>query len=104
MSAAMLEIMAIAVVTAAGCAVVGTFLMLRRLAMLADAISHAILPGIVVAFFLTGNLSSPWLAIAAAATGVLTVALVEALTRTRRLREDAAMGLVFPRCSRWASS
>lgn len=92
----MLEILAIAVVTAAGCALVGTFLMLRRLAMLADAISHAVLPGIVVAFFLTGSLSSPWLAVAAAATGVLTVALVEALTRTRRVREDAAMGLVFP--------
>jgi manganese/zinc/iron transport system permease protein len=96
MSGAQVEILAIAVVTAAACALLGVFLMLRRLAMLADAISHAILPGIVVAFFLTGSLSSPWLMIAASATGVLTVALVEALTRTRRLQEDAAMGLVFP--------
>jgi manganese/zinc/iron transport system permease protein len=64
--------------------------------MVSDSISHAILPGIVVAFFLTKNLSSPWLIIAAAATGVLTVVLVEALTHTRRLKEDAAMGLVFP--------
>ena len=96
MSAPQFEILAIAVVTAAGCALVGVFLMLRRLAMLADAISHAILPGIVVAFFLTGNLASPWLVIAAAATGVVTVALVEMLSRTGRLKEDAAMGLVFP--------
>ncbi len=96
MSVPQLEILAIAMVTAAGCALVGVFLMLRRLAMLSDAISHAILPGIVVAFFLTKNLSSPWLVIAAAATGVLTVALVEMLSRTRRLKEDAAMGLVFP--------
>jgi len=96
MSPAQVEILAIAVVTAAGCALVGTFLMLRRLAMLSDAISHAILPGIVVAFFLTGDLASPWLIIAAALTGLLTVVLVEMLTRTRRLKEDAAMGLVFP--------
>jgi manganese/zinc/iron transport system permease protein len=64
--------------------------------MLSDAISHAILPGIVVAFFLTGSLSSPWLLVGAAATGVLTVFLVETLHRTGRVREDAAMGLVFP--------
>jgi len=91
-----LEILAIAVVTAAGCALLGTFLMLRRLAMLADSISHAILPGIVVAFFLTESVSSPWLVVAAVLTGLVTVALVEMLTATRRLREDAAMGLVFP--------
>jgi manganese/zinc/iron transport system permease protein len=96
MSVAQWEILGIAVLTAAGCALVGTFLMLRRMAMVADAITHAILPGIVVAFLLTGDLASPWLVIAAAATGVLTVALVEALTNTGRLREDAAMGLVFP--------
>lgn len=96
MSAPQLEILAIAVVTAVACSVVGVFLVLRRLAMLSDSISHAILPGIVVAFFLTGDLSSPWLVFGAAATGVLTVVLVEALTRSRRLKEDAAMGLVFP--------
>ncbi len=96
MSAPQLEILLIAVVTAVACSLVGTFLVLRRLAMLSDAISHAILPGIVVAFFITGDLSSPWLVLGAAATGVLTVALVEALTRSRLLKEDAAMGLVFP--------
>lgn len=96
MSAAQAEILAIAVLAATACSLVGVFLVLRRLAMLSDAISHAILPGIVVAFFLTEDLNSPWLVLAAAATGVLTVALVEALARTRRLKEDAAMGLVFP--------
>ncbi len=96
MSGPQVEILAIAMLTAAACSLVGVFLMLRRMAMLSDAISHAILPGIVIAFFLTGNLSSPWLVIGAALTGVLTVALVELLTRTGRLKEDAAMGLVFP--------
>lgn len=96
MSGMQFEILIIAVLTAVACALAGVFLVLRRLAMLSDAISHAILPGIVVAFFLTGSLSSPWLLIGAAATGVLTVFLVETLHRTGRVREDAAMGLVFP--------
>ncbi len=96
MSAPQIEILAIAIVTAAACSLLGVFLMLRRMAMLSDAISHAILPGIVVAFFITGDLSSPWLVVSAALTGVLTVALVEMITRTRLLKEDAAMGLVFP--------
>jgi len=96
MSAAQWEILAIAAVTAAGCALVGVFLVLRRLAMLADAISHAILPGIVVGFFLAGTLASPLPMLGAAATGVLTVALVELLSRSQRLKEDAAVGIVFP--------
>jgi manganese/zinc/iron transport system permease protein len=94
-SVSMWEILGIAVVTAAACALVGAFLMLRRMSMMSDAISHAILPGIAVAYFLTEDLASPWLVLAAAGTGVLTVALVEMLTSTRRLKEDAAMGLVF---------
>ncbi|HEX2091381.1 MAG TPA: metal ABC transporter permease [Longimicrobiaceae bacterium] len=90
------EIQWIAAVTAAACALPGTFLVLRRMALMSDAISHAILLGIVLAFFVTENIASPLLIAAAAATGVLTVSLVELLHRTRRVREDAAIGLVFP--------
>ena len=91
-----IEILAIAVVTAVACALPGTFLVLRRMAMTSDAIGHAILPGIVVAFLMTRDLSSPLLVVGAAATGVLTVALIEALNRTRLVTEDAAIGLAFP--------
>jgi manganese/zinc/iron transport system permease protein len=90
------EIQWIAAVTAAACALPGVFLVLRRMALMSDAISHAILLGIVLAFFVTENIASPLLIAAAAATGVLTVSLVEALHRTRRVKEDAAIGLVFP--------
>lgn len=90
------EIQWIAAVTAAACALPGVFLVLRRMALMSDAISHAILLGIVLAFFATENLASPLLVIAAAATGVLTVSLVELLNRTRLVKEDAAIGLVFP--------
>jgi manganese/zinc/iron transport system permease protein len=93
---AQLEIQAIAVVTAAACALPGTFLVLRRMAMASDAIGHSILLGIVLAFFITKDLTSPFLVVAAALTGVLTVFLVETLTRSALVRQDAAMGLVFP--------
>lgn len=91
-----LEIQLIAAVTAAACALVGAFLVLRKTALLSDAISHAILPGIVLAYFQTENLNSPLLLVAAAATGVLTVGAIEALGRTRLVKQDAAIALVFP--------
>ena len=91
-----LQIVLIAVVTAVAAALPGTYLVLRRTALVSDAISHAILPGIVVAFFLTRDLNSPLLLVSAAATGVLTVILIEALMRSRLVPEDASIGLVFP--------
>ena len=91
-----LEIQLVAVVVAVACALVGTFLVLRRTALMADAISHSILLGIVLAFFVVRDLSSPLLVLGAALMGVATVALVELLERTGRVREDAAIGLVFP--------
>lgn len=64
--------------------------------MLTDAIGHAILFGIVVAFFAVENLNSPLLIVGAALAGLLTVSLVETLERTGRVRSDAATGIVFP--------
>jgi manganese/zinc/iron transport system permease protein len=91
-----LEVQILAVVVAVACALPGVFLVLRRMALLSDAISHSILLGIVLAFFWVRDLASPVLILGAAATGVLTVALVEALHATRRVKEDAAIALVFP--------
>ena len=96
MSTFQLEILLIAMVVSVACSLPGVFLVLRRMSMMSDAISHSILPGIVVAFFLVQDLSSPWLILAATATGVLTVTLVELINRTRLVREDAAIGIVFP--------
>jgi manganese/zinc/iron transport system permease protein len=96
MTTIQVEIQLIAAVTAVACALPGVFLVLRRMAMMSDAISHTVLLGIVLGFFLTGDLASPVLVIGAALTGVLTVILVELLNRTRLVKEDAAIGLVFP--------
>ena len=96
MTPVQIDIQLVAAVTAAACALPGAFLILRRMAMMTDAISHAILPGIVVGFFLTERINSPLLIVAAAATGVLTVFLVERVRDTKLVKEDAAIGLVFP--------
>jgi manganese/zinc/iron transport system permease protein len=91
-----IEVQVLAVVVAVTCALPGVFLVLRRMALLSDAIAHSILLGIVLVFLVVQDLSSPFLILGAAAMGVVTVALVEALERTRRVREDAAIALVFP--------
>lgn len=91
-----LEIQLLAVVVAVACALPGVFLVLRRMALMSDAISHSILLGIVLAFFWVEDLAHPLLLVGASGVGVLTVALVEALHRTRRVKEDAAIALVFP--------
>jgi len=96
MTQGQLEIQAIAVLAAVACALVGTFLVLRRQSLLSDAIGHSVLVGIAVAFLVTGTTTSPLLLVGAALTGVVTVALVQVVTGTRLVKEDAAIGLVFP--------
>ncbi len=74
----------------------GTFLVLRRNAMLSDAISHTIVFGIVVVWLLTRQQSGPVQLLGAALTGLLTVVLTELLVNSRKVKNDAAIGLVFP--------
>lgn len=92
----LLEIQLIAVVVAVACALPGVFLVLQGLTMLSDAITHTVLLGIVLAFFVTQDLNSPLLMVGATLVGVATVWLIEALQRTRLLGNDAAIGIVFP--------
>ncbi len=96
MTSAQFEIQLIASLVAIACAIPGTFLVLRKMAMISDAISHSILPGIVIGFFITQDLNSPLLIILAALTGILTVVLVEYIQKTGLVKEDTAIGLVFP--------
>jgi manganese/zinc/iron transport system permease protein len=91
-----IEIQLIATVVAIACAIPGVFLVLRKMALISDAISHSILPGIVIGFFITHDLNSPLLIALAAVTGVITVVLVEWIQKTGLVKEDTAIGLVFP--------
>ncbi len=96
MSITQIEIQLIAAIVAVACALPGVFLVLRRMALMSDAISHTVLLGIVLSFFVVQSLHSPWLILGAAVMGVITVALVELLSNTRLVKQDAAIGLVFP--------
>lgn len=96
MTITQIEIQLIAAVVAVACALPGVFLVLRRMALMSDAISHTVLLGIVLSFFALKTLHSPWLILGAATMGVITVSLVELLNRTGLVKQDAAIGLVFP--------
>lgn len=93
---AFVEILLIAVFTAGSCALLGNFLVLRRLSMMTDAISHTVLLGIVLAFFLVNDLSSPFLVLGSTIMGVVTVWVTEMLLRTKRVSADSAIGLIYP--------
>lgn len=91
-----LEIQIIAVIVAVACSLPGVFLVLRKMAMMSDAITHTILLGIVIAFFATNSLTSPLLIVGAAIMGVITVFITEMLNSTGLVSEDSAIGIVFP--------
>lgn len=83
------------VVCAVACGVAGCYLVLRRMSLLGDAISHAVLPGLAVAFILTGTRDPLAMLTGAAGAGVATAGLSAGLSRVGRIAEDAALGVVF---------
>lgn len=76
-------------------AILGSFLILRKMAMIGDAISHAVLPGIVIAYIFTQNYQSIWILIAAAGVGVLAAVMIESFNKFGRLQEDASIGVTY---------
>ncbi|MBP2017676.1 manganese/zinc/iron transport system permease protein [Symbiobacterium terraclitae] len=89
-----LVIIAVGALAAGASGLVGSFLLLRRMTMLGDAISHAVLPGIALAFLLTGSRAAPVMVLGAALCGLLTAYAVQALQRAG-VQEDAGMGVTF---------
>jgi manganese/zinc/iron transport system permease protein len=87
--------MVIASLAAIACALPGNFLLLSRRAMLGDAISHVVLPGIVAAFLLTGSGSGLVMGAGALAAAGLSALLIETITRRAGLEPGAAMAVVF---------
>ncbi|PKR79315.1 iron ABC transporter [Halalkalibacillus sediminis] len=76
------------------CGIIGVFLILRKMAMMADAISHTVLLGIVIAFLITRQVSGPSMLIGAAVAGLLTAFLVQWLN-SLKIEQHAAIGIVF---------
>lgn len=77
------------------CGLLGCFLVLRKMSMVGDAISHAVLPGIVIAFLLSGSRDTLPMLLGAGATGLMATFLIEYFHRRARLQTDAAIGVVF---------
>lgn len=85
----------IGVLVALTCALPGNFLLLRRQALIGDAISHVILPGIVAGFLITGLVSTLPMLLGAGGAALLAVFMIEGIRRLVRIEAGAAMGVVF---------
>ena len=88
-------IIIIACLGGVACASVGVFLVLRRMSMLGDAISHSVLLGIVLAFLLTSSRAPLFILLGAGSVGLLTAYLTSVLNKHGKLQEDASIGVVF---------
>ncbi|MBD2578745.1 metal ABC transporter permease [Oscillatoria sp. FACHB-1406] len=86
----MVRSLVVAIMVGALCAIVGSYLMVQRLALLGDAISHSVLPGLAIAFFTGANLF-----IGAFIAGILSTVCINLIRTRSNLKEDAAMGIVF---------
>lgn len=80
---------------AVSCGLLGCYLILRRMAMVGDAISHAVLPGIVIAFLISGSRDSGIMLLGAGILGVFTTFLIEFFHTKGRLQTDASIGVTF---------
>ena len=81
--------------SAMACALLGNYLVLRRMSMMGDAISHAVLPGLAIAFIVTGSRGSLPMLVGATLIGIVTAFLIQALFRLSGLDKGASMGVVF---------
>lgn len=80
---------------AAACGLVGNYLILRRMALMGDAVSHSVLPGLVIAFLLSNSRGTLPMFIGALAAGAVTTVLIELIHRNSRVKQDAAIGIAF---------
>lgn len=88
-------IVVVGILSAVACALLGNFLVLRKMSMMGDAISHAVLPGLAIAFLITGARASLTMFIGAAVVGVLTAVFTQWVSRFGKVDEGASMGIVF---------
>lgn len=91
-----MELLLILMITALNCHLIGHVLVIKNESILADALSHSILLGIVLGFFIVQQLNSPFLVLFAVIFGVLTIAFINHLNRSQKINHDTATGLIFP--------
>ena len=86
---------AVGATTNVACALVGCYLVLRRMSLMGDALAHAVLPGLVLAFLFSGTLNIVPLFFGAVTVGLLATFLIQSLHQYGRVPADASMGVVF---------
>lgn len=77
------------------CGLIGNYLILRRMALVGDAISHSVLPGIAIAFLMAQSRQSGVMFLGALAAGITTTLLIEVIHQRSRVKQDSAIGIVF---------
>ncbi len=91
-----LQIILVALMVAFACLLPGNFLVLKKISMVSDAISHSVILGIVLGYFLVKNLYSPFLFLGAALSAFIMFFLTEKLIQSKQVKREAAVALIFP--------
>ncbi len=73
----------------------GSFLVLRKMSLIGDALSHAVLPGIVIAFLISGEINSFWMLLAASGFGIISILLIDWLNRVGGFGKDSSIGIIY---------
>ncbi|TAE51660.1 MAG: metal ABC transporter permease, partial [Cytophagales bacterium] len=77
------------------CALLGCFLLLRKMTMMGDAIAHAVLPGLVIAYLLAQSRATPILMLGAGLLGVFITILIETLQKKAKMQPESSIGISF---------
>lgn len=88
-------IMLMGFLVTAACGLIGNYLILRRMALVGDAISHSVLPGLAIGFLLANSRSSMVMFLGALGAGIVTTFIIELIHRKSRVKQDAAIGITF---------
>ena len=73
----------------------GSFLVLKKMSLIGDALSHAVLPGIVIAFLISGEINSFWMLIGASSFGIFAIFLIDWLNRVGGFAKDSSIGIIY---------
>ena len=84
-----------ACIIAINSSLLGSFLVLRKMSLIGDALSHAVLPGIVIAFLITGEINSFWMLIGASVFGIFAIFLIDWLNRFAGFGKDSSIGIIY---------
>lgn len=84
-----------ACIIAINSSLLGSFLVLKRMSLIGDALSHAVLPGIVIAFLISGEINSFWMLLGASGFGIIAILLIDWLNRVGGFGKDSSIGIIY---------